>query len=383
MAIAKATCVCSTCGQKFEVRVKKANRRDADSFEKWAENNVTECNDCRHKRIKAEHDEKNLKAAQAAEKAGLPNLVGSEKQIRWATSIRQDAVSLLVEHKTEAAGRKAERKIEIYIEWLMTHIKASWWIDNRVWMKNPMYVPSDYIQEYQSWLDARRGDTVSSELKKAAEEEMIVAPVNARPGTVRITVTNGSVSAYYPKDDDFKAVVKDLGYVWEQGAWKKHITITTGTAAERAAELGNKLLATGFAVMIADPDIRQAAVDGMYEPEHRRWITCYTTGDYAGWLCIRLVYGENLYEKAKAIRGSRYNKPNIAVPASEYEAVEDFASCYGYRLSPGATEAISQARETVKIVTPATPKRVEYKEHRPEDILLSSAEVLDDLIDDQ
>ena len=59
MAIAKATCRCAICGEEFEYRTYRRNRREADSFEAWAAEHITECPDCRQARIKRERDEAN------------------------------------------------------------------------------------------------------------------------------------------------------------------------------------------------------------------------------------------------------------------------------------------------------------------------------------
>jgi uncharacterized Zn finger protein (UPF0148 family) len=46
MAIARATCTCATCGETFEKRAEKRNRREADSWEQWAVENYDECPKC-------------------------------------------------------------------------------------------------------------------------------------------------------------------------------------------------------------------------------------------------------------------------------------------------------------------------------------------------
>ena len=65
MSMARANCTCATCGHTFEVRAKRANSRDAASFEKWAEENITECDDCKAARIQAAHDAENAEAAKS------------------------------------------------------------------------------------------------------------------------------------------------------------------------------------------------------------------------------------------------------------------------------------------------------------------------------
>lgn len=55
-------------------------------------------------------------AQKKAEESGLPQLVGSPKQIAWASDIRDRAMRLLPAEKTEK---------------LRPETSAKWWIDNR------------------------------------------------------------------------------------------------------------------------------------------------------------------------------------------------------------------------------------------------------------
>ena len=62
MAKAVAKCTCATCGQEFTYEKTCFNRRDADSFEEWAAANITECSECREKRLREEQNAENAKA---------------------------------------------------------------------------------------------------------------------------------------------------------------------------------------------------------------------------------------------------------------------------------------------------------------------------------
>ena len=86
MAKAYATCTCKHCGKEFEVSAFKRNRKEAASWSDWAARTYDCCNECAD-RIRAEENARN--AAEAKE-MGLPELVGSPKQIAWAESIRMD-----------------------------------------------------------------------------------------------------------------------------------------------------------------------------------------------------------------------------------------------------------------------------------------------------
>lgn len=94
MAIIQATC--SVCGRGFEHRHNCYNRKMADDYEKNMADRITICTACYVKKKKEEEEIKREKeyqeaAAYAAEQE-LPNLTGTEKQIRWAEVIRYNFV---------------------------------------------------------------------------------------------------------------------------------------------------------------------------------------------------------------------------------------------------------------------------------------------------
>ena len=84
MARAKITLTCSDCGETFEHIHFCNNRRDADSYETWAKENVTQCPDCYRK----------AQLAKKLEGLDLPEITGvSEKQIAYARKLRDKAAS--------------------------------------------------------------------------------------------------------------------------------------------------------------------------------------------------------------------------------------------------------------------------------------------------
>lgn len=93
MAISRIDITCDTCGENFEHRHESRNRREADSYELWAIENITTCPTCRRKAAR--------ESAAAALDATLANLGVtlqpiegvSEKQIAYACSVRQRVLS--------------------------------------------------------------------------------------------------------------------------------------------------------------------------------------------------------------------------------------------------------------------------------------------------
>lgn len=102
MAVAKVICTCDTCGKEFEYRRKGlANRAAADSFEEWAKDHINECPDCRAKRKLEEAKAQAVEDAKLVENYDitLPELKGSEKQIKWATDIRAKFLAETIKDK--------------------------------------------------------------------------------------------------------------------------------------------------------------------------------------------------------------------------------------------------------------------------------------------
>ena len=67
------------------------------------------CPECRERARQQERDIANKKAAEAATEMGLPKLTGTEKQVAWATTIRND----LINSVNEALQKNPDRKITV------------------------------------------------------------------------------------------------------------------------------------------------------------------------------------------------------------------------------------------------------------------------------
>lgn len=127
MAWIKGTYNCGCEGRVDIIGPKKERRWKADRhFDQ-------DCYECVNKRNK-----------ELAEEAGLPNLSGSEKQIAWATSIRQDLykeaqefietgekqIKELGEQLTNEQIAQFEENVRT-IEKLFEKKESKYWIDNR------------------------------------------------------------------------------------------------------------------------------------------------------------------------------------------------------------------------------------------------------------
>jgi len=178
-----------------------------------------------------------------------------------------------------------------------------------------------------------------------AKAEATVRPAEVKTETVaEITVADDKVKIVFPeKRDDFRLLVKGLGYIWT-GVWERKIYWQNGTPADRAAEAGHNLLAAGFIVRIYDSATRQMAIDGSYEPEQKRWIYYRMDGKYEGWFAIHWQRPDDFYAVARKLPGSRWDRPFVVVPPEQFEQVLGFAETYEFSLTDKAQGIADEAR---------------------------------------
>lgn len=121
MAVAEVKLVCEKCGESFRYRRKVMNRSAADNLEEWTRENMTVCPDCYRKmEIEAERQRIN-EIIENMDKPALPELKGTEKQVKWATDIRNKALSLVAKKKPNQA----------FWDCFCSKTEATWWIDHR------------------------------------------------------------------------------------------------------------------------------------------------------------------------------------------------------------------------------------------------------------
>lgn len=105
------------CGHTVEVQL---YGKESERQRKIAWYATINCHECEAKAHAAK-----------AEAAGLPALEGSEKQIEWATRLRNNALSVL--DNAMAGMPEANRPLmeDLRSQWISKEVKASYWIDNR------------------------------------------------------------------------------------------------------------------------------------------------------------------------------------------------------------------------------------------------------------
>ena len=121
--------IAHTCGHEVEHNLFGPYEGRRRRIEELAGNPCPAC--AQAKRAEA-NATTNAVAAKAASEAGLPELLGSEKQIAWAESIR---VKVIAEAEAAIArtATTPERKAQVapLLAKLTAQTEAAWWIDRR------------------------------------------------------------------------------------------------------------------------------------------------------------------------------------------------------------------------------------------------------------
>lgn len=114
-----------TCGHTVEKQL-FGPHKERDSKIEWLESQP--CLDCLRAEEARKRDEQNKAAAEANKLAGYEPLIGSEKQIAWAETIRREAIEAFAEvfEKVPADAKTTWAKTS---EWLKNQTEAKWWIE--------------------------------------------------------------------------------------------------------------------------------------------------------------------------------------------------------------------------------------------------------------
>lgn len=210
---------------------------------------------------------------------------------------------------------------------------------------------------------------------------MILRPVSPKTETIAVIKANGNgITIKFPeKRDDFREIVKlKLGYTWQYPLWVRDLIPVNGTVEDRLIELSNKLLLAGFVIDCPDSLSTEAIACGNYTPEQTKWITAYTDGNYKGWFCIRWGRNDDYYHAARAIAGSKYNPPRVAVPPEQYEEVLGFAEVHGFSVSDYAARIVEEAatKKRSALILTVAPHTPSPRPQQP-----SAVVIPDDLLD--
>lgn len=352
------------------------------------------CDTCYREELNKKREKDNKEALERAQEMELPTLTGTEKQISWATTLRQEFIDKVDKFISEPRAKemwgffqeefslKKLNKVEdviIVLDYILENeIEAKYFIDNR-------------DEKFLTLISKHIDNAIKTDEEIIAEDqfndiklEATIFPENAVTNVVtEIQVYEDSVAVISEKDYKIIEIVKSLGFKWE-GRWNKNINEITGTSVDRATEVGNKLLNAGYPVMIMDKEIREKAIQGIYKAECNRWVMVRKDGEYKGRIAIKWwEKNDKLYEAARRLPGSKWSRGSVVVRVEHYKEIEEFAELYQFEFTKKAIKHIEEYKNTLKnidIVKPVEVEKVILKDGLQE-ILNSSREVLDDLKD--
>lgn len=358
------------------------------------------CPECYEKWQQEERERKSIEAQKETERMELPELKGTEKQVAWAITLRINVLKL-IEETFDECGK--ERKVlrwrdnecqivtftieeaKLAIDSLCKNeTSAKFWIDHRFENAEVILIA---LRRYR---EEKANEQIPEEVKaeeREIEESLTVKPENStKDGVVRLEQSSdGNLSAIYVKNDDFIEIVKEKGFSWNGEWWKKIINEYSGTITERAADLGNTLLAKGFTVKFLNEDSKIKALNGDFSDEKTRWIK-YSSREK----CLTITwegFNDTLYSAAKKIPGARWSHGRMEVSTEFYKEVQDFAETMGFGVSQKAMQAIEEYKEQEANyeISKITEK---VREDLSDDTnlrkkLVSGGTILEDLIDDE
>lgn len=377
---------CADCGT--HVLVIGRNRSDADRLAAWHKAEEHVCDDCRAKRLAIE----NAEAADANAASGLPALIGSEKQVAWAETIRAKMLPRIKEFRdlipqrrrnlpdpTESAARAdayqaIKRNLdlaEIGLDLLLGKTSAAWWIDQRATaIEEILRGMKREIEAVEAARMTAPTTTAEVEIAAAAEAEALLLPAKT-PETQTVAdirlVAGGTVQITFPeKLERFREIVKGFGFQWAQSCWQRILSFKAGDPIDRLAEIAHHLVAAGYLVRLQNEAARTKAIEGSFAPEQRRWIT-KGTGKFDGWACITWARTDDFYDVARSLPGSRYSSGAVYVPPGAIEAVAEFAERYGFAMSESPRKLLEAHRAALAngaviadLKTAPAPLRAEY-----------------------
>lgn len=303
-----------------------------------------ECFECYKQQI-------NQISSKQAEELELPALVGSEKQIAWAETLRIKKLTEIEDAVERLVNDKAYRHVLMAVEKISNETSAKQWIEWRFML--PMQIINSVLHALLNEPTEEQKQQALAEQKKAQDiQRAALVEATLRPESpitkmiAEIRLNNNTISVSLREyREDFREIVKTLGYAWIDGCWQRTIDTFAGTPMDRATELGHTLLSHRFAVRAFDEQLRSKIIAGEFEPEQTRWISVSASGNHVGWFCVWWGCNEDYYDVARKIKHSKYSSPYVVVPPVQFEQVLDFAQMYDFRLSNGAQEAVRMAKE--------------------------------------
>lgn len=409
--MAKAYYKCADCGSDVACGGKGYNRARADSLAKWHESKESLCDDCSRARLDAVNELK----AEANAKAELPELTGSEAQVKWAEGIRhdflakldravdviktkvlpvdhwersnaKDLVNSVREHVSEADHEEFIRVAVVIADACRAQMSARWWIDTR-----DMGVGGRVDALHDAIAATLRPAPPPSSAEVEAQTEALLKPAVEPKSDViaEVAYVGTEMRVHFAEmNEQFRLLIRAIGFTWQKlgGYWGRTLDFRAGDPTDRVAEVAHRVIDAGFMVRVHDDVARAKAISGDFAPEQTRWVSISRGGKYDGWLRITWSREDDCYAAAKRINGACYGNGGVYCPPESIEEVMDFAERHGFSVSKSPREILERRRaelaQGVVIATPKKQKPLKIKDQtKPEKLEAVVVEIDDDLLD--
>ncbi len=275
----------------------------------------------------------------------LPALIGSDRQVEWATSIRASRLchaSLLFGNTGSVRGVTRKQVLD-YMRSLPSPRTAHWWIETRHLPFKAFLLAASNLSIHPPYVMP----PAIPDVARAALAEATLAPPKVRGAAAEISLAVGHVRVVLSEfDQDVNKVLKRSGFRWDAPAWVRGVV--DDVAAHRAVEIAVRLLAYGCPVRIFDEALRLRVVSNDYEPESPRRVEVSTGEKYAR--AFRLTWALDKHAQqcmwaARALHGAKVFDDAAYVSASHFEDIEDFARRNGFTITPQAQALIDAERQ--------------------------------------
>lgn len=281
-------------------------------------------------------------------KADLPPLRGSEKQLGWATEIRNWRMNqfftygfplvkggiVMTSHLPSGLHVEAGRRV-------LACTSAHWWIETRA--LDPRALLERALDDLP---------TIAPKPTEGAQAEMdraTMRPENVNGPLCEVSIDQRRVRVvmgFYSEQTN--AVVKSLGFRWESNVWQIAMA-DHSDAMNQATESAVRLLAAGCPILALDEALRARVIANDYKPDPRLRVELSVSEKWGRKFMVTWARSSGIDQaitRVGGIRGARlFTKGGGAfVPLSQFEQIEDLANGYGFKILPEAAKAIEAER---------------------------------------
>lgn len=367
------------CGHEGTIRIRRGQEDFKTQEEVEKAFSETLCKKCRYELKKRQEAECNEYIKDNFKALELPVLEGTEKQIAWASTIRQEMLIIWEKHLIEDFIRPASLLSDIktygpafdekgnghkVADMLDKIIKDSTDVEKKRLVADLFVSVLKTIRKASIYIDIETGSTrvsIRGLLYKAFIElnindnkepkEVIISPENAiDERIVNIYSKDNTIYCESYADMDVKSICKANHYIWSPHsvAWYRNInTRVSGTIDDRKIELANKILKAGYIIRIDNPTLKEKIINGEYTAEHRRWI-----GECEGKLIVVFDFKDHpeINKAFNGIKGCVWerNIKCLQLPAEMYLQVQDLAEIYDFKYNDKALELIERVKSSLE-----------------------------------